>query len=162
MSASPEVAVNAGKEGRAHRFETLDEAFQRYGTPAANQALVRRIVESADVAGIVGFRTYFKLERRSGPALEVHAGYTNGFRNESDAVRLAGDIERWPSRRFQGAWGVTHPETRPRAAQPASRRFPGSRVAATPRPSAVPERAEAVCPTCFMVLPRTGVCDTCG
>lgn len=159
MPASPEVAVNAGKEGRAQRFATLDEAFQRYGTPAANQALIRRIAEGADLAGIVGFRTYFKLERRTGPALEVHPGYTNGFRSESDAVRVAGDVDRWPSRRFQGAWGVSHPESR--AARPSSSR-PSAPRATRASTAAQPERVEEVCPTCFMVLPRTGVCANCG
>jgi hypothetical protein len=32
----------------------------------------------------------------------------------------------------------------------------------TPRRTAEPERPAPVCPTCFMTLPATGVCDTCG
>ncbi len=31
-----------------------------------------------------------------------------------------------------------------------------------PRRNAVPERPEPVCPSCFMTLPGTGVCDSCG
>ncbi len=32
----------------------------------------------------------------------------------------------------------------------------------TPRRTAEPEKPAPVCPTCFMTLPATGVCDTCG
>ena len=157
MSASPETTIDHGREGRARRYATLDEAFQRYATPPANQALVRRIVDNADVAGFVGYRTYFKIERGSGPALEVHAGYTNGFRSEADAVRLAGDVTRWPSRRFQGAWGVSHPDDRPRVPA-AVRRAPSRAASRTP---AATEREGAVCPTCFQVMPLTGICPNC-
>ncbi|GGH50695.1 hypothetical protein [Microbacterium album] len=174
MPTTPERPIEHGKEGRARRYATLDEAFQRHGTPLANQALVRRIVESADVAGFVGYRTYFKIERGSGPALEVHDGYTNGFRSEADAARLAGDAERWPSRRFQGAWGVTHPDAAPRR-EPTRRRASARNAptgnaptgnaptgSAPPRRPSAPERPPAaVCPTCFQVLPLTGVCSTC-
>jgi hypothetical protein len=56
---------------------------------------------------------------------------------------------------------------------PVARRSPAARAAA-PRKAAAPARATAtrratederpapVCPTCFMTLPATGVCDTCG
>lgn len=59
-------------------------------------------------------------------------------------------------------------------AAPAARRAPATRTAAT-RKAAAPkaastttrratedERPAPVCPTCFMTLPATGVCDTCG
>lgn len=132
---------------------SLDEAFQRYRTSPANQALIRRIVDSTDVAGLIGFDTFFRITRRGGgPALEVHTGYTTGFRSESDAVRRAGDAERWPSRRFRGAWGITHPDNRPAVEKRPARR---------PARRAAPEKPEAFCPTCFMVLPATGVCATC-
>ncbi|GHG50528.1 hypothetical protein GCM10011331_13250 [Flavimobilis marinus] len=36
------------------------------------------------------------------------------------------------------------------------------RKAAAPRKPAVPERVAPICPTCFMTLPGTGVCDNCG
>jgi hypothetical protein len=36
-----------------------------------------------------------------------------------------------------------------------------TRRATTPR-SAEPEKPPAICPTCFTVLPATGVCDECG
>ncbi|WP_156761577.1 hypothetical protein [Microbacterium karelineae] len=170
MNETPETADRArtqkGRE-RSTPLASLDEAFRRYRTPPANQVLIRRIVESTDVASLVGFDTYFRVNRRGGgPALEVHAGYTNGFRSESDVMRRAGETERWPSRRFQGAWGVTHPEAAPVVEKKPARRSPRQSAPrqSAPRPSArqaAPERPEAICPTCFMVLPATGICDTC-
>lgn len=56
---------------------------------------------------------------------------------------------------------------------PVARRTPAARAAA-PRKAAAPARTPAtrratederpapVCPTCFMTLPATGLCDTCG
>lgn len=162
MGATPETTVDQGREGRARRFDSLEEAFLAYGTPPLNQALVRAIVDGLDVTGFVGYRTYFRIERRGSAALEVHPGFTNGFRSEADAARLAGGAERWPSRRFHGAWGVTHPETGRRTA-PAARRSSASKASgsAAPRRAAAPEKAPEICPTCFMVLPATGICANC-
>lgn len=159
MNQTPETAdLSRARKSRERptSLDTLDEAFQRYRTPPANQALIRRIVENTDAAGFIGFGSWFRITRRGGgPALEVHAGYTTGFRTESDARRAAGDVERWPSRRFHGAWGVTHPEDHAVESVPPARR--STRRSA---PSA-PEKPEAICPTCFMVLPATGICATC-
>jgi hypothetical protein len=160
VTRSPEPADSTRKkEGRATRYASLEEAFQRHGTPAANRELIRRIVDGIDAAGFVGYSTHFRIERRGGsPALEVHPGYTNGFRTEQEIVRRLGDdVERWPSRRFHGAWGVTHPVAAPApAAKPA--RAPR---AASPRAASAPEEPPKVCPTCFMVLPMSGVCQNC-
>ena len=157
MTETPETAdlIGARKiRERATPLATLDEAFQRYRTPFANQQLIRRIVENTDAADLVGYGSYFRVNRRGGgPALEVHVGYTTGFRSEEDAIRRAGDVERWPSRRLHGAWGVTHPENRARTQTRTAPRRPA-------RPSA-PEKPEPICMTCFMVLPSTGICATC-
>lgn len=156
MTETPETAdlVNARKSReRSTPLASLDEAFQRYRTPPANQALIRRVIDNTDAADLVGYGAYFRVNRRGGgPALEVHTGYTTGFRSESDAIRGAGEVERWPSRRFHGAWGVTHPEGRARVEKKPARR---------PARQSAPEKPEVICPTCFMVLPATGVCATC-
>ncbi|GIG20570.1 hypothetical protein Cch01nite_12940 [Cellulomonas chitinilytica] len=64
---------------------------------------------------------------------------------------------------------VTEPAApfRPAPAAPA-RRTPAPRTAAAARPTtrtstraATPERPVAMCPTCSMVLPATGICDYC-
>jgi len=157
VTRSPEPADSARRNpGRATRYASLDEAFERHGTPPANRELVRRIVDGIDAAGFVGYATHFRIERRGGsPALEVHPGYTNGFRTEQEIVRRLGeDVERWPSRRFHGAWGVTHPVSAPAPASPSPR---AARAPRTARPEAPPK----VCPTCFMVLPTSGVCPNC-
>lgn len=157
MTRSPEPADSARKnEGRATRYASLDEAFERHGTPAANRDLIRRIAEGIDAAGFVGYTTHFRIVRRGGsPALEVHPGYTNGFRTEQEIVRRLGDdVERWPSRRFHGAWGVTHPVIAP-VTEVAPKRAPRA------APSSQPEAPPKVCPTCFMVLPMSGVCQNC-
>lgn len=152
---------NAG--ARAVRLTDLDEAFERYATPMANRDLIRAIYDSTDVDGIVGFGDYFQFKRRGGyPALEVHPGYTNGFRTEQDVTRRAGDsVPRWPSRRFHGAWGIDHPVDGGKSTA-RSTRTAGS---ATKRPSrkapAVPEKPKPVCMTCFLELPSTGVCSSC-
>ncbi len=46
-----------------------------------------------------------------------------------------------------------------------ARRAPSSTPRArttTPRRAAEPERPAPICPTCFMTLPATGICDSCG
>ncbi|MER7796361.1 hypothetical protein [Microbacterium sp. NPDC096154] len=172
MTSTPERSIDHAKEGRAVTFASIEEAFVRYGTPVGNLELLRRIAADVGPAGIIGFRTYFKIERSAGgPALEVHDGYTTGFRSESDAARLAGDRPRWPSRRFRGAWGITHYETRERpladrAKRPAGSRASGSRTSApratAARSGASEPREGQVCMSCFQVMPLTGICPNCG
>lgn len=168
MSITPERSIDHAKEGRAVTFASIEEAFVRYGTPVGNLELLRRIASEAGASAIVGFRTYFKIERAAGgPALEVHDGYTTGFRSETDAQRLAGDRPRWPSRRFRGAWGITHYETRERPLadrnkRPAARRAAAPRAATGPRSGATEPREGQVCMSCFQVMPLTGVCPNCG
>ncbi|MBO9569596.1 MAG: hypothetical protein J7503_12315 [Cellulomonas iranensis] len=62
--------------------------------------------------------------------------------------------------------GAPAARTSTRAAAPKAPRAPRApRAAAAPttRRAAAPEEKPApVCPTCFMTLPATGVCDTCG
>lgn len=57
---------------------------------------------------------------------------------------------------------VTEPEGTPRAGRAAApRKAAAPRAAAAPRKPAVPESEAPICPTCFMTLPATGVCDSC-
>ncbi|WP_402465559.1 hypothetical protein [Isoptericola aurantiacus] len=49
-----------------------------------------------------------------------------------------------------------------RAAAPARRSPQRAPRATRPRQAAEPEKPTPVCPTCFMALPATGVCDSCG
>lgn len=157
MGQEREVSDNKSKQGRSVRLDGIDEAIERYGMPSGNRTLVRGIYENAGASGLVGFSDYFRIERRGGgPALEVHRSYTNGFRTEQDAKKCAGDAARWPSRRLHGSWGVDHPEIGRVQEAPARKR-----AAPVRRPS-VPERQAAVCPNCFLEIPATGICSTCG
>ncbi|WP_158685492.1 hypothetical protein [Microbacterium halophytorum] len=167
---------NAGV--RAVRLASLTDAFDKYSTPPPNRALIQNIYDQSDIEQIVGFGDYFQLKRRGGyPALEVHPGYTNGFRTEQDVLRRVGeDVPRWPSRRFHGAWGIDHPvdgaparasrASGPKAprAPKAPKRVPGSSAPAAPGTgrTAAPEKPKPVCMTCFLELPATGVCSNCG
>ncbi|GAA1743110.1 hypothetical protein [Microbacterium paludicola] len=166
-TVTPERSVDHAKEGRAVTFASIEEAFVRYGTPVGNLELLRRIAADAGPSAFVGFRTYFKIERvAGGPALEVHDGYTTGFRSEADAQRLAGDRPRWPSRRFRGAWGITHYETRERPLADRAKRPSAPRSSSTPRATshrstASEPREGKVCMSCFQVMPLTGVCPNC-
>lgn len=150
--------IDGGKRSeRSVRLDSLDDAFARYGIPVGNRALIQRIHDNAGASRLIGFSDYFRIERRGGgPALEVHRSYTNGFRSEQDAKKSAGDAPRWPSRRLHGSWGVDHPEIG-RVEEPPARK----RAAPVRRPT-VPERQAAVCPNCFLEIPATGVCSSCG
>ena len=50
----------------------------------------------------------------------------------------------------------------PRSATRTPRAVRTPSVRSTPSRTAVADEAPAICPTCFMALPVTGVCDTCG
>lgn len=62
---------------------------------------------------------------------------------------------------------VTEPEGAASTGRTSSRKAATPRAAAAPKKAAaprkpvVPERDAPVCPTCFMTLPATGVCDNC-
>ncbi|MGO1768393.1 MAG: hypothetical protein ACTHZX_00455 [Microbacterium sp.] len=164
MSGATRESADIGqkKAGRAIRIPSLDEAFERYGIPVANRDLIRTIYANTDTDGIVGFADFFQLKRRGGhPALEVHAGYTNGFRSEQDAIRRAGEVPRWPSRRFHGAWGVDHPVDRPARGSSPSRGSSRAESAPRRRAASPPPAPAPVCPTCFLELPASGVCPNC-
>ncbi|PZU41072.1 MAG: glucose-6-phosphate dehydrogenase [Microbacterium sp.] len=58
-----------------------------------------------------------------------------------------------PPRVTEPAAGPSRPARAPRSSSAARR---------TPRPASAPERVAAVCPTCFIEIPATGVCGMCG
>jgi hypothetical protein len=53
---------------------------------------------------------------------------------------------------------VTEPASAPAARRPVQARSPRAGT----RRSVAAEEPPAICPTCFMALPSTGVCDNCG
>ncbi|MGO2110767.1 MAG: hypothetical protein ACTH31_04065 [Pseudoclavibacter sp.] len=168
------------------RYATLDEALEGARIPEGNHEFIRSFMDSIDAIGFYQRGGYIKVVRRShGSPLQIHPGYTQGFRAEIEILLTLGeDADRWQSERG-GLWGVTHPLHGSAARQAAgSRASAGSRSGSdasgrasgratagaareprevAPRQSrAVEPRDHGVCQTCFMALPATGVCDTCG
>lgn len=141
--------VDAGEHegGEDRRYASLAEAFQDRGTRPENQAFIREFLKNVDVAGFYRRGNYIKVTRHSGgPALQIHEGYTNGFRSAEDVIATAGDVDRWESRRVRHTWGITHPthgSARGGDLQRQARREGGQ------------------CPTCGDVLPLSGVCNWC-
>lgn len=61
------------------------------------------------------------------------------------------------------AYGPVAPTPPPvQRARRATSAAPRARTTSAPRRAAEPERPAPICPTCFMTLPATGVCDSCG
>ncbi|WP_265521189.1 hypothetical protein [Oerskovia flava] len=77
------------------------------------------------------------------------------------AEEFAGGVQAAATILRKRGFDVTGPPTPPAPARP-RRSSPAPRTRTTTRRAAEPEKPAAICPTCFMVLPATGVCDSCG
>lgn len=122
-----------------------DEFCARYGfAPSRGYTLVHE-GRSYDSKAILGVAHKYATGRLA-TSEEFHGGMDG-------AVRIL------RKRGFQ----VTEPATAPRAPvnRPRTPRTARTRTPAASRPAAREERV-AVCPTCLMALPATGVCDDCG
>lgn len=123
----------------------LREALQAARIPFTNQVFLEPLLDWDDIAYCELRSGYIKVNRKSGKQpLRIHSGYTVGFSSEEEITQLFGDAERWPNK---GNWGLTHPENQLREGNETRK----SRNA----------RDQKVCPTCFMVLSLSGVCNTC-
>lgn len=135
--------------GDNRQYSSLQEAFQNNRRSFANMKFLMPIGEKFNAAGYFGRGKYIKVTRNGrGPALEIHAGYTNGFTSEAEIVEIFGDVERWHSRRGTGLWGVTHPD---HGVGWKDDRATGSEKLRGGR-----------CPECGDELPLSGVCNFCG
>lgn len=138
-------AINVPKS--PSEYASLDAAFAHQRTPLANQALVRRLLAGVEVKQYLDGKSHIKVTRVSGgPAIQVHFGYSNGFISEDEIIRNAGDVDRWPSGRGTGMWGVSHPENRLRSGAGKRERR---------------NREHGTCPDCGLQLPASGTCGTC-
>ncbi len=161
-----------------NRYGSLDEALVHRRAPIENRVFLRRLLSRIPVARLVKSEDGITVIRADEhPDLHVHKGYTVGFATEEEIAAVAGDAPRWLSRRRPGTWAVDHPlhgtgakaETEEivaeRAAAGTSR--PRKRGPAKPKPepkvklNAQPERVQAVCPNCFMLMALSGVCGNC-
>ncbi|MGQ0630016.1 MAG: hypothetical protein ACT4P1_03175 [Sporichthyaceae bacterium] len=138
----------------AREFATLDEALAAHGIPPENHGVIRKITDGIGIVRYVGTSGYIKAERRDGaPALNIHSGWTNGFRSRAEVVDALGDWlpvlaedDIWPSGRSRGQWGITHP----------AHGHWGGGVR-----NDVPSIDNGVCPVCFLARAHNGSCG-CG
>lgn len=135
----------SGVDGR--RYQSLEDALRAHRVPLENHRFIAELMAGLDLEGYSATSSYIKAVRADGgPALQITSGYTNGFRSEDEIVSRVGDVDRWPSGRGSGLWGVSHPVHSLRSTGDAA----GGR-----------HRAAALCPACGSVMPLSGVCDIC-
>jgi hypothetical protein len=141
---------------RQHVLQAIEECDRRgradflgvYGfEPAAELALLHE-GRGYDAQAILGVAHRYATGRLA-TAAEFHGGPDAAL----DLLRRRGfevtvPVASAPARRPAPARAARATTT---AARPASR-----------RPAPVADRPVRTCPTCFMVLPATGVCDQCG
>jgi hypothetical protein len=129
--------------------ESLTRALVRARIPAENHAFIQAMVAAAR---LTQFRAIDASEpyvlatgSESIPDLRIFWGYTTGFTTIEQASVVSGVAGERPVS-GKGAWFVAHPTNRVRRESQRSGY----------RPKA------ALCPTCSMELPLTGICDDCG
>ncbi|CAJ1494130.1 hypothetical protein MU0083_000668 [[Mycobacterium] kokjensenii] len=132
--------------------DSLVGALSKARIPVENHHLIERVTTAAGIseyqAVIGGDKPYVRAIRRNGlPDLHIYYGYTNGFLSEDEVIRFAGSgAGRGPSSR-KGTWYLLHPTNQVRT---------GAKRSDDVR------REAKTCPTCYMALPLTGICDECG
>jgi hypothetical protein len=132
-------------EGSA--YSSLEAAFVHQKTPLENQAFVRQLLSGVSVDAFFDRGSYIKATRADGgPAVQIHYGYSNGFRSEEEITRSIGDVDRWRSGRATNLWGVSHPENKIRSSSGGGH---------------AEKREWGYCTTCGLKLPASGLCDMC-
>ncbi|WP_402844514.1 hypothetical protein [Microbacterium sp. GXS0129] len=143
----------------ADTFPTFDAALARFPIPVENLPVIREFLVNRNYREffIPASRAYIGAKPRSGkPPHQIGRGYI-AYREEDGRprgielpVRVSAVVEALSP--IRGGASSTR-STEPRA----------PRAAAEPRAPRVAkvERQDAFCPTCFMVLPATGVCANC-
>ncbi|MDJ1372673.1 hypothetical protein [Gulosibacter molinativorax] len=146
-STETDIPADADEAKTANRrYANLDEALQAQGVPESNHEFIRKFVDGLDVIGFYARSGYIKAIRRSlGPAIQIHSGYSTGFRSEMEIYAVLGDVEHSEGKR---GWTVTHPR----------RKVPVTDSGKAPKQR---EIEYPICPECFMTLPATGKCDDC-
>ncbi|MBS9531988.1 hypothetical protein KIH27_00110 [Mycobacterium sp. M1] len=134
------------------RADSLLGALSKAKISLENHGFIERVTTAVGIAGCQAVvnvdKPYVRARRRDGlPDLHIYYGYTTGFVSEDEVLRFAGaGADRGPSSR-KGTWYVAHPTTQVR---------PGSTRARDVR------REAALCSTCYVELPLTGICGECG
>lgn len=130
----------------ARRYGSLSEALRDRRIPVENHTLIGRLTDAIGIAAYFERGAYIRADRRDGgPSLTINSGWTNGFVSEDEIVAAAGDVERWPSSRGTGQWGVTHPV-----------HGPGGGGAGVGKHE---KRSYGTCDKCFMEFSAQGTCQ---
>ena len=131
------------------RFDALERVLAERQMPLENQRFLRPVVAAIGIAQYELTASYIKAIRADGgPDLHIYYGYTGGFVSEQEVVDAVGDrADRWLYAQ-RDLWSVEHPVNKIRTE--GGRGSGGSGSVQT-----------SVCPTCFIQLPATGVCDSC-
>lgn len=158
---SPVTAAEADREWTLRATEILSEVASRYG----------RSIEYADLGTEVqrrsGILTDKALETWLDDVLREVARRCSEAGKPALNVLVDGDGSRVdPAARVSvyEAYGAKLPKARsPRAARPTRSPSKGAADSGerTKRATKPVERRRPVCPTCFVELPSTGVCDNC-
>lgn len=157
----PVPAAEAGREWTLRASEVLAEVAGRYG----------RSIEYADLAGEVQRRTGIMTDMPGSLWLDdvlTEVGHRCQEAGRPSLVALVDDgtaasrpLSEARLACYQ-AYGAKMPAGRVRG--PAGGRSPGRPSHGEPRQtpgSRPPQRVRHVCPTCFLEMPATGVCDSC-
>ncbi|WP_298945015.1 hypothetical protein [uncultured Microbacterium sp.] len=148
MSDHPEHVDDEPTDADETPYPSLDAAFSHQQTPLENRAFIRNLLAEIDVAGYYDRGNYIKVTRaQGGYAIQLHYGYSNGFRGEAEITRGVGDVDRWRSGRGINLWGVSHPENKLRSAGTMENKSE--------------KREWGFCPICGLKLPASARCDNC-
>lgn len=138
------------------------EFLQRYRFGRAQASTLWHRGQEYDSRAILGV-AYLHATGRAATSADLagdEAGAANaltglGFDVVVDEEALEASTKPRP-RKATGSGGATGAARAPRATRAAAK------PPATPRRTAASDRPVNVCPTCFMAIPATGVCDNCG
>ena len=139
--------MHQADDDAGRRYASLDEALRDRKVPLENHPLIRALTSRIGVEGYYGMVGYIKAVRRGdGPALQIHYGWTNGFRSRDEALQAGGDtVVAWPSQRAIDQWGVSHPVHG--SSSGGRREFEAER------------RDFGTCPVCRLAFAANGSCD---
>lgn len=152
------VVVGANDQKDRQRFATLDAALSHVSIPSENLSTVRDFVSRGLYAEfyVPTSGAYIGLKPRSGkPPHFVSSGYI-AYREDDGRARGI-DLPVKPRPR---SFAASRP-ARMKSTVPSKRVKTNKPSTPQQRAAAAEERVQAVCPTCFLVLPATGICPNC-
>ena len=128
---------------------SLDRAMDDFKLPMENREFVREFAIAIGIEGCAVTSAYIKVIRTDGgPDVRIASGYSNGFVDEAEALRVTGGAHPvWASEKRKGFWGVDHPL--------------GGRPSSTASRARQEERSFGTCERHFQPNLPTGNCWMC-